>query len=145
MSEPVDVRPIRPFTREQVLEAWRANPRPNASACARAWGVPRTTARRWLAQWQKNQGALATAVPPADIVMTSCRKIGHILAALVIGLVGVGLAAIGMTATITYSVGTAAEATVACSSRQARGPRPLPQCSAIACASSSMLWRNIFA
>jgi hypothetical protein len=24
MSEPVDVQPIRPFTREQALEAWRA-------------------------------------------------------------------------------------------------------------------------
>jgi transposase-like protein len=70
MNEPVDVRPIKPFICEQALEAWRENPRANASACARAWGVPRTTARRWLAQWQKNHGALATAFPPADMVTT---------------------------------------------------------------------------
>jgi hypothetical protein len=96
MSETVDVRPIRPFTREQALEAWRAYPRPNASVCARAWGVPRTTARRWLAQWQSHDTP-ANAVTRADMAMTNGRKIGRILAALVVGLVGVGLAAIGMT------------------------------------------------
>jgi hypothetical protein len=112
MTEPVDVQPIRPFTREQPLEAWRANPRPNASACARAWGVPRTTARRWLAQWQ-NHDAPANAATRADMVMTSGRKIGRILAALVIGLVGLGLAGIGMAATITYSIETTGTLTAA--------------------------------
>jgi hypothetical protein len=60
MTEPVDVQPIRPFTREQPLEAWRANPRPNASACPicfvedgyirtrdAVWGVCQTHKLRW--------------------------------------------------------------------------------------------------
>jgi hypothetical protein len=115
VSEPVEVRPLMPFNREQALAAWRANPdsRPSASAFARAWGVPRSTARRWLAQFAPaadqptppmpgQHGHLPAMSRPA----TGLPPVGRVLAALVIGLVGIGLAAIGMTATITYSVET---------------------------------------
>ena len=125
MTAPV---PIRMFSDAEALAWLQARPDDplSASALARAWGWPRIRARRRLEAWkaagligQPGQEVATISAPmatvagqPGHLTFVMDRPDGRgrhplrIAGALVIDLVGLGLAAIGMAATITYSVET---------------------------------------
>jgi hypothetical protein len=57
-----EVVPFKPFTYDQARTALQANPRQkNISALARQWGVPRSTARRWVARFKDEARAARRA------------------------------------------------------------------------------------
>jgi hypothetical protein len=57
-----DVVPLKPFTYDQARSALEAHPRQkNISALARQWGVPRSTARRWVARCKADTKAARRA------------------------------------------------------------------------------------
>jgi transposase-like protein len=61
-----DVVPLNPFTYDQASAALQAHPRQkNISALARRWGVPRSTARRWLARYKDDTGAARSVASSA--------------------------------------------------------------------------------
>ena len=57
-----EVVPLKPFTYDQARSALQAHPREkNVSELARQWGVPRSTARRWVARFKDETKAARRA------------------------------------------------------------------------------------
>jgi hypothetical protein len=66
---------LKPFTHDQAKSALQANPRQkNVSELARQWGVPRSTARRWVAKWKdETKAARRAASSVADLVASGAQ------------------------------------------------------------------------
>jgi hypothetical protein len=67
-----EVVPLKPFTYGQARSALQANPRQkNISALARQWGVPRSTARRWVARLKDETRAARRAASSVTKLVAS--------------------------------------------------------------------------
>jgi hypothetical protein len=76
-----EVVPFKPFTYDQARSALQANPRQkNISALARQWGVPRSTARRWVARFKDETKAARRAAKSAASGAQSGQQSGASLA-----------------------------------------------------------------
>ena len=72
-----EVVPFKPFTCDQARSALQANPRQkNISALARQWGVPRSTARRWVARFKADIRAARRAANSVATGPQSGQKSG---------------------------------------------------------------------
>ena len=69
---------LKPFTYEQAKSALQANPRlKNVSELARQWGVPRSTARRWVARFKDETRAARRAANSVASLAASGTQSGQ--------------------------------------------------------------------
>jgi hypothetical protein len=69
---------LKPFTYDQARTALQANPRQkNVSELARRWGVPRSTARRWVARFKDETRAARRAAKSAANSLASEAQSGQ--------------------------------------------------------------------